>query len=69
MADFSLQSRIRDVLASRPDGAELLLQHGYRLGEGFVDVLSQYQTLEDAVREGRLRESSSLLAALNTSQR
>lgn len=67
MPDYSLHSRIRDVLAGRPDGADLLLSHGYRLGEGFVDVLSQYQTLEDAVREGRLREPAILLETLNTS--
>jgi len=50
---------------ARPDGRELLLGHGYNLGEGFVDMLSQYQTLEDAAREGRLRDVESLLATLN----
>ena len=62
---FDRHSRIRDVLAARPDGRELLLRHGYNLGEGFVDMLSQYQTLEDASREGRLRDLDSLLESLN----
>ena len=53
---FDRHSRIREVLQARPDGRELLLRHGYNLGEGFVDILSQYQTLEDAYREGRLRD-------------
>ena len=58
-------SRIRDVLQARPDGRELLFRHGYSLGEGFVDILSQYQTLEDASREGRLRDVDALLATIN----
>ena len=62
---FDRHSRIRDVLSARPEGRELLLSHGYNLGEGFVDILSQYQTLEDASREGRLRDVDSLLATLN----
>jgi hypothetical protein len=65
MSGFDRHSRIREVVEGRPDGRELLESHGYRLGEGFVDVLSQYQTLEDASREGRLREMDALLAALN----
>jgi hypothetical protein len=64
-AVFDRQSRIRDVLSARPDGREVLLGHGYNLGEGFVDILSQYQTLEDAYREGRLRDLDLLLATLN----
>jgi hypothetical protein len=64
-AVFDRHSRIRDVLAARPDGRDLLLRHGYNLGEGFVDILSQYQTLEDAYREGRLRDVDALLATLN----
>ena len=67
MSGFGLHSRIRDVVAGRPDGREVLLAHGYRLGEGFVDGLSQYQTLEDASREGRLRDLDSLLGLLNDS--
>jgi hypothetical protein len=62
---FDRHSRIRDVLQARPDGRELLLRHGYNLGEGYVDMLSQYQTLEDAGREGRLRDLDALLAKLN----
>jgi hypothetical protein len=64
-AVFDRHSRIRDVLQARPDGRELLLRRGYNLGEGFVDYLSQYQTLEDASREGRLRDVEGLLTALN----
>jgi hypothetical protein len=64
-AVFDRHSRIRDVVQARPDGRELLYRHGYNLGEGFVDILSQYQTLEDASREGRLRDLDSLLAVLN----
>lgn len=55
------------MVEGRQDGRDLLESHGYRLGEGFVDILSQYQTLEDASREGRLRGVDSLLAALNNS--
>ena len=61
-------SRIRDVLQARPDGRELLFRHGYSLGEGFVDILSQYQTLEHAARTERLRDLKTLVAELNTSQ-
>jgi hypothetical protein len=64
-AKFDRHARIRDVLAARPDGRVLLLRHGYNLGDGFVDILSQYQTLEDAHREGRLRDLDALLATLN----
>jgi hypothetical protein len=64
-AVFDRHSRIREVLSARADGRELLLHHGYNLGDGFVDILSQYQTLEDAYREGRLRDVDSLLATLN----
>ena len=63
-ATLDRHSRILDVLAL-PTGPELLLRHGYRLGDGFVDVLSQYQTLEDAHREGRIRQLEVLLAGLN----
>ena len=64
---FTAESRIRDVLGSDPDhGRELLYRHGFDLGEGFVDVLSQWQTLRSAHRAGRLRDLDELLAALNT---
>lgn len=35
------------------------------MGEGFVDVLSQYQSLEEANRAGRLRDLGQLIGALN----
>lgn len=67
MADrFSPQTRIRDVMAMGPLGRHLLWQHGYETGEGFVDVLSQYQSLDEADRTGRLRNLPGLLAALET---
>jgi len=47
-------------------GTELLRKHGYELGEGFVDVLSQYQTLEHAARTERLRDLDGLLVELNS---
>jgi hypothetical protein len=65
MSGFGLHSRIRDLVALGPSGRDLLLRHGYNLGEGFVDVLSQYQTLEEAVREGRLRDVNGMLRVLN----
>lgn len=67
MSDFTRESRVRDVLArDERKGRELLFRHGFDLGEGFVDVLSQYQTLEMAHRTGRLRGIDELLAALNS---
>ena len=48
-------------------GREALLKHGYDVGEGFVDVLSQYQTLEHAARQERLRDLGGLLKELNSS--
>ena len=65
MTDFAPSSRIRDVVAAGPAARELLHRHGYELGEGFVDALSQYQTLDDANREGRLRDLETLIRALN----
>ncbi len=67
VALFSPQSKVRDVLNRLGDrGRQLLLDHGYDVGEGFVDVLSQYQTLEHAEQTERLRDLPSLLAELNT---
>ena len=64
---FGPDSKVRDVLARLGDqGRELLRRHGYDVGEGFVDVLSQYQTLEHAARTERLRDLSSLVAELNS---
>jgi hypothetical protein len=54
-----------DVLAAGDRGRQLLYEHGYDVGEGFVDVLSQYQSLEEAHRAGRLRDLSELLEGLN----
>ena len=62
---FSAASRIRDVLGLS-GGRRLLFEHGYDIGEGFTDVLSQYQTLDDAERAGRLRDLAGLLAKLPT---
>lgn len=67
MPDFAPASKIRDVVAKLGDrGRDALLRHGYDTGEGFVDVLSQYQTLEHAARADRLRDLHGLLTELNT---
>jgi len=47
-------------------GSEVLRKHGYDVGEGFVDVLSQYQTLEHAAQTERLRDLEGLLKELNS---
>ena len=66
---FTPESKIADVVGRLGDsGRELLRKHGYDLGDGFVDVLSQYQTLEHAYRVERIRDLKGLLAELNTSQ-
>jgi hypothetical protein len=54
------------VAALGETGRDLLKKHGYDLGEGFVDVLSQYQTLEHAARTERLRNLDGLLQELNS---
>ncbi len=65
---FTPQSKIRGVLDTLGDrGRELLLKHGYDIGEGFVDVLSQYQTLQHAAETERLRDLDGLLSELNSS--
>ena len=64
---FGPQSKVREVVETLGDrGRELLLKHGYDVGEGFVDVLSQYQTLEHAARTERLRDLDGLLKELNS---
>jgi hypothetical protein len=69
VALFSPQSKVREVLNRLGDrGRQLLLEHGYDVGEGFIDVLSQYQTLEHAEQTERLRDLAGLLAELNTDQ-
>jgi hypothetical protein len=66
---FNAESKVRDVLATLGDrGRDALRRHGYDVGEGFVDVLSQYQTLDHAGRTERLRDLKGLLAELNTAQ-
>jgi hypothetical protein len=69
VAVFSPQSKVRNVLDQLGDrGRQLLLDHGYDVGEGFVDVLSQYQTLEHAEQTERLRDLAGLLTTLNSAQ-
>jgi hypothetical protein len=64
---FGPQTKVREVVAALGDaGRELLKKHGYDVGEGFVDVLSQYQTLEHAARTERLRNLDGLLQELNS---
>ena len=63
------ESKIRDVLNVLGDrGREVLLKHGYDIGEGFVDVLSQYQTLQHASETERLRDLDGLLAYVNSNR-
>jgi hypothetical protein len=67
-AAFGPQTKIREVIDALGDkGRELLRRHGYDVGEGFVDVLSQYQTLEHAARTERLRDLEGLLEELRSS--
>ena len=66
---FGPESKVREVLAQLGErGRELLRKHGYDVGEGFVDVLSQYQSLEHAWRTERLRDLKTLVAELNSAQ-
>ena len=63
---FTPHSTIRDVAWKLGDrGRQLLFRHGYDVGEGFVDVLSQYQSLERAARTDRIRDLKGLLTQLN----
>jgi hypothetical protein len=64
---FGPTNKVREVVdALGEKGTKLLKKHGYDLGEGFVDVLSQYQTLEHAARTERLRDLDGLLEELNS---
>lgn len=64
---FGPESKVREVVARLGDrGRDLLRRHGYEVGEGFVDVLSQYQTLEHASRTERLRDLKTLMSELNS---
>jgi hypothetical protein len=65
MAAFGPDSTIRQVLFDHPEGRALLWEHGYEVGEGFVDTLSQLQSLRDAARAGRLRDVPGLVGKLN----
>ncbi len=67
MAEFTADSTIRDVVEGCEAGRRLLYEHGYDVGNGFVDTLSQYQSLREAARSGRLRDVPALLEALNRS--
>jgi hypothetical protein len=63
---FTPDSKVREVVERLGDnGRDTLRRHGYELGEGFVDLLSQYQTLEHAARTERLRDLPGLLSELN----
>jgi hypothetical protein len=65
--EFTRDSKVREVLALDGErGRQLLFRHGFDVGEGFEDVLSQWQTLEQAHRGGRLRGLEQLLAELNS---
>jgi len=66
MPEFGRESKVREVLAALGDrGRDLLRRHGYDTGDGFVDMLSQYQSLEHAARTERLRDLPALLQELN----
>jgi len=63
---FGPESSVHDVVDGLGDrGRDLLRRHGYEVGEGFVDVLSQYQTLAHAAHSDRLRDLPELLEELN----
>jgi len=67
VAEFGPESNVREVLAALGDrGRDLLRRHGYDTGDGFVDILSQYQSLEHAARTERLRDLPALLQELNS---
>ena len=69
MHAFGPQSKVREGVETLGDrGRELLLKHGYDVGDGFVDVLSQYQTLEHAARTERLRNLDGLLKEINSAE-
>lgn len=66
---FGPDTSVQEVVIRLGDkGRDLLRRHGYEVGEGYVDVLSQYQTLEHAHRAERIRDLKRLLQELNTSQ-
>jgi hypothetical protein len=66
---FGPDTKVVEVVGRLGDrGRDLLRRHGYDVGEGFVDVLSQYQSLQHAYRGERLRDLSGLLTELNSAQ-
>jgi hypothetical protein len=66
---YGPDTKVVEVVGRLGDrGRDLLRRHGYDLGEGFVDVLSQYQSLEHAFRSERLRDLTGLLKELNSTQ-
>lgn len=66
MAEFGPHSTIREVLDGLGErGRAVLFEHGYDVGEGFVDTLSQHQSLLEAYRGERLRDLPGLLETLN----
>lgn len=63
---FGPETKVREIVRALGErGREALRKHGYDVGEGFVDVLSQYQTLQHAARQDRLRDLGGLLDELN----
>ena len=69
MPSFTPESKVRDVVVMLGDrGRDALKRHGYDTGVGFVDVLSQYQTLQHAAETERLRGLDGLLEELNSSR-
>jgi len=65
-ARFAPDTKVRQLVDALGDrGRDALRRHGYDLGEGFVDVLSQYQTLAHAARTERVRDLAGLLDELN----
>jgi len=66
---YTPETSVHDVIERLGDrGRDLLRRHGYDVGEGFVDVLSQYQALGHAYQTERLRDLKGLLAELNSAQ-
>jgi hypothetical protein len=65
LARFSPESTIRQIVSEHPQGRKLLFEHGFDVGQGFQDVLSQYQTLLTAARGGRIRDLEKLVDELN----
>jgi hypothetical protein len=65
LARFGPESTVRQIVNEHPQGRKLLFEHGFDVGQGFQDVLSQYQTLLTAARGGRIRDLEKLVEELN----